>query len=97
MPADHAGTAHYKVYGFYDECQQKYGSIGVWRYCVEVFDLLPLAALVDSQTLCLHGGLGPQLGSLDHIRTIDRKQEVPCEGPMCQLLWSDPSDSNPLI
>merc|ERR1712018_539861 len=31
--------------------------------------------------------------TLDQIRTIDRKQEVPHDGPMCDLLWSDPEDT----
>jgi diadenosine tetraphosphatase ApaH/serine/threonine PP2A family protein phosphatase len=40
----------------------------------------------------LHGGLSPSIDSLDHIRDLDRVQEVPHEGPMCDLLWSDPDD-----
>lgn len=38
----------------------------------------------------MHGGLSPSIQTLDQIRTIDRKQEVPHDGPMCDLLWSDP-------
>jgi len=38
----------------------------------------------------VHGGLSPSIQTLDQIRTIDRKQEVPHDGPMCDLLWSDP-------
>ncbi|KAF8680902.1 C-5 cytosine-specific DNA methylase [Rhizoctonia solani] len=64
-----------QVYGFYDECQRKYGSANVWRYCCEVFDYLALGAVVDGR-----------------IRMIDRKQEVPHDGAMCDLLWSDPDD-----
>lgn len=41
----------------------------------------------------MHGGLSPSIQSLDQIRTIDRKQEVPHDGPMCDLLWSDPEDT----
>lgn len=40
----------------------------------------------------MHGGLSPSIDSLDHIRALDRLQEVPHEGPMCDLLWSDPDD-----
>ena len=49
-------------------------------------------ALVDGQIFCLHGGLSPSIDTLDHIRALDRLQEVPHEGPMCDLLWSDPDD-----
>lgn len=44
------------------------------------------------QIFCLHGGLSPSIDTLDHIRALDRIQEVPHEGPMCDLLWSDPDD-----
>ncbi|PWN38706.1 putative serine/threonine protein phosphatase 4 catalytic subunit [Ceraceosorus guamensis] len=81
-----------QVYGFYDECTRKYGSANVWRYCCEVFDYLALGAVVDGRVFCVHGGLSPNLKTIDEIRSIDRKQEVPHDGLMCDLLWSDPDD-----
>mmetsp|Transcript_4278 Transcript_4278/g.19432 ORF Transcript_4278/g.19432 Transcript_4278/m.19432 type:complete len:311 (+) Transcript_4278:190-1122(+) len=81
-----------QVYGFYDECLRKYGSVNVWRYCTDIFDYLSLSALIDNRILCVHGGLSPTITTVDQIRTIDRKQEVPHDGAMCDLLWSDPED-----
>lgn len=82
------------VYGFYDECVRKYGSVNVWRYCCEVFDYLLLGAIVGGKNgvFCIHGGLSPGIDSIQQIRMLDRKQEVPHEGGMCDLLWSDPED-----
>lgn len=81
-----------QVYGFYDECLRKYGSVNVWRYCTDIFDYLALSAIIDDKIFAVHGGLSPQVETLDQIRVIDRKQEVPHEGPMCDLLWSDPEE-----
>eukprot|EP00997_Jenningsia_sp_PLL12_P004461 NODE_1903_length_1039_cov_46.214141_g1547_i0.p1 GENE.NODE_1903_length_1039_cov_46.214141_g1547_i0~~NODE_1903_length_1039_cov_46.214141_g1547_i0.p1 ORF type:complete len:314 (+),score=94.04 NODE_1903_length_1039_cov_46.214141_g1547_i0:77-943(+) len=81
-----------QVYGFYDECLRKYGSVNVWRYCTQAFDHLPLAAVVESKIFCVHAGLSPSINTVDQIRAIDRKQEPPHDGAFCDLLWSDPED-----
>jgi serine/threonine-protein phosphatase 4 catalytic subunit len=80
------------VYGFYEECNRKYGSLNVWRWCAEVFDCLTLSAVVDNKILAVHGGISPKISNLDDIRLIEREQEVPHDGPMCDLMWSDPED-----
>ena len=67
---------------FLDECQTKYGNANAWRYCCRVFDLLTVAALIDEQVLCVHGGLSPDIMTLDHIRLIDRNQEIPHKGDL---------------
>ena len=92
LRGNHESRQITQVYGFYDECLRKYGSVNVWRYCTDIFDYLSLSALVDNRILCVHGGLSPTITSVDQIRTIDRKQEVPHDGAMCDLLWSDPED-----
>jgi len=81
-----------QVYGFYDECLRKYGSANVWKYFTDLFDTMPLAAIVESKMFCPHGGLSPSLDTVDQIQEMDRFVEVPHEGPMCDLVWSDPDD-----
>lgn len=81
-----------QVYGFYDECLRKYGSVNVWRYCTDIFDYLSLSAVINGSVFAVHGGLSPNIDTLDNIRLLDRKKEVPHDGPMCDLLWSDPDE-----
>lgn len=81
-----------QVYGFYEECQTKYGNASVWKACCQVFDFLALAAIVDGKVLCVHGGLSPEIRTLDQIRVVARAQEIPHEGAFCDLVWSDPED-----
>lgn len=92
LRGNHESRQITQVYGFYDECVRKYGSGNVWKMFTDLFDYLPLTAVIEDQIFCLHGGLSPSIETLDYIRQIDRTQEVPHEGAMCDLLWSDPDE-----
>lgn len=81
-----------QIYGFYDECVRKFGSPSVWKCFTELFDFLPLTALIDNKIFTQHGGLSPSISQLQEVRQIDRFTEVPHEGAMCDLLWSDPDE-----
>jgi diadenosine tetraphosphatase ApaH/serine/threonine PP2A family protein phosphatase len=81
------------VYGFYDEISRKYGNTNVWKYCVDVFDCLSIACVLENKVFCVHAGLSPAIPAIDLIHEIDRRQEIPHEGPFSDLMWSDPEES----
>ncbi|KAI8429622.1 hypothetical protein MSG28_000216 [Choristoneura fumiferana] len=80
LRGNHETSQITKVYGFYDECFNKYGNANAWKDCCRVFDLLTVAALIDEAVLCVHGGLSPEISMLDQIRCIDRNQQIPHKG-----------------
>lgn len=79
-----------QVYGFYDECVAKYNTALVWKYFMQTFDYLPIAANVGSEILCMHGGIDES--DLSEWEALDRFNEVPHDGIIARILWSDPSD-----
>ncbi|KAL6081091.1 hypothetical protein STEG23_005422 [Scotinomys teguina] len=78
-----------RIYGFYDECKRRY-NIKLWKTFTDCFNCLPIAAIVDEKIFCCHGGLSPDLQSMEQIRRIMRPTDVPDQGLLCDLLWSDP-------
>lgn len=71
------------------ECLHKY-SAEVYKAACDSFNTLPLAALMNDQYFCCHGGISPDLNSPDDLNKIDRFREPPTRGLMCDILWSDP-------
>ena len=94
LRGNHESRQVTQVYGFYDEVLRKYGSSNVWSWLTDTFDYLPLGALIGNEIFCPHGGLSPTLSTLDSINQLERVQEAPHEGPMSDLMWSDPDDRN---
>lgn len=87
---NHESRAVTQTYGFYTECVRKYGSASVWTYFTDMFDFLTLSVVIEDRIFCVHGGLSPSIHSIDQIKVVDRFREIPHEGPMADLVWSDP-------
>ncbi|KAJ5626313.1 hypothetical protein N7510_002622 [Penicillium lagena] len=80
-----------RIYGFYDECKRRC-NIKIWKTFIDVFNCLPIAAVVAEKIFCVHGGLSPCLSDMNDIRNLARPTEVPGQGLLTDLLWSDPAN-----
>ena len=89
LRGNHESAGINRIYGFYDECKRRY-SIRLWKVFSDVFNCLPVSAIVDEKILCMHGGLSPEMERLQQIADLNRPCDVPDVGLMCDLLWSDP-------
>ena len=76
-------------YGFQIECQSKQNKQIYLEFC-DLFDTLPLAALINEKIFCIHGGLTPDLNYLDQIKSISRPVQITEHGFLADLVWSDP-------
>ena len=89
LRGNHESSVTNRIYGFYDECKRRY-NVRIWRSFTDLFNWLPVAALIDEKILCMHGGLSPELKNLQNITDISRPTDIPDTGLLCDLLWSDP-------
>jgi serine/threonine-protein phosphatase PP1 catalytic subunit len=81
-----------KEYGFFDDCVERYNSHGsaIWSVMNKTLHTLPLALVVNDAVFCVHGGISPQIKSLDDINRCVRGTCIPENGILCDLTWSDP-------
>ena len=89
LRGNHESSVTNRIYGFYDECKRRY-NVKLWKLFTELFNYLPVAAIIDDKILCMHGGLSPDLKSIQNIQDISRPTDIPDTGLLCDLLWSDP-------
>ena len=89
LRGNHESSVTNRIYGFYDECKRRY-NVRIWKSFTELFNYLPVAAIIDDKILCMHGGLSPELKNIQNIADITRPTDIPDTGLLCDLLWSDP-------
>lgn len=83
-------------YGFYDECKRRH-SIKLWKKFIDVFNTISVAATIgieknDPLAFCCHGGISDKMNSLNSIEALRKPCDVPDDGLICDLLWSDPTN-----
>ena len=79
-------------FGFKDECKLKYGLV-VYHKFMSCFRAMPIAAVIRAEygnMLAVHGGISPEISTLEDISCLNRFAEPGSEGPLCDLMWSDP-------
>jgi len=89
LRGNHECASLNRIYGFYDECKRRY-TVKLWRNFADCFNCMPVAAIIEDKIFCTHGGISPELQSLGQILNIPRPIDVPDDGLLCDLLWSDP-------
>jgi serine/threonine-protein phosphatase PP1 catalytic subunit len=89
LRGNHECASITRIYGFYDECKRRY-NIKLWKQFCDVFNCLPVCAVIDEKVICMHGGLSPEITTMERIKRVVRPTDVPDTGLLCDLLWSDP-------
>lgn len=89
LRGNHESKDMTRSYGFKKECKKKI-SKDVWKTVSDVFNCLPFAAVVSNKIFCVHGGISPDIETLDDIRGIRRPCTIPDDGIIADLVWSDP-------
>ena len=96
LRGNHDSRTFSRMYGLYGECLKKYSNKDeaedIFNMINELFDLLQLAAIADNKYFCIHGGLSPDLKNLEEINNLERKKEIPENGIITDLIWSDPKE-----
>ncbi|OHT17545.1 protein phosphatase-1 [Tritrichomonas foetus] len=82
------------LYGFSKECELKAGPDS-FEFVTKVFEYLPIAHIINDKVFVVHGGISPNSDmTIESLQKINRVMQPPEDGPLNDVLWSDPADDN---
>lgn len=90
LRGNHECASINRIYGFYDECKRRY-NIKLWKTFTDCFNCLPIAAIIDEKIFTMHGGLSPDLNSMEQIRRVMRPTDVCSVFPPSIIYPSSPA------
>ncbi|GMJ01319.1 BRI1 suppressor 1 (BSU1)-like 1 [Hibiscus trionum] len=86
------------LFGFRIECIERMGEndgIWAWTRFNQLFNFLPLAALIEKKIICMHGGIGRSIHSVEQIEKLERPITMDAGSiVLMDLLWSDPTEND---
>lgn len=94
LRGNHEETSLNSLYGFKQELSHNQYSNDLWVKFNIVFDLLPFAAILNGRIFCVHGGLSPDLKSLDDLHRIHKPISPQSSSLLLDIIWSDPTDAS---
>ncbi|CDO67125.1 protein phosphatase containing kelch-like domains, putative [Plasmodium reichenowi] len=105
---NHEDVAINSLYGFQEECKRRLkedvtDKDSCWYQINQVFEWLPIGAIVEDKILCVHGGIGKSINQISDISQLKRPlvvSQVPQnlnEQKVTDLLWSDPTDNDSIL
>jgi len=92
LRGNHESRVMTQTHNFKEECLTKYDQ-EVYNCLMEFFDTLPISGVINGKFIAFHGGISPEISSIQDINKVNRFSEPPTKGLLADVLWSDPVDS----
>jgi len=96
LKGNHETLEMNQYYGFFQEFVQKFNDQKRFKDILEVYNVLPFCAIVNTKILCLHGGIPEDLEILKKLKGLKQKDinsvfKSVAEG-LYQIIWNDPKE-----
>jgi len=88
-----------KLYGLAEECKDKLNENindknSIYKKICDLFDYLPLAAIINNQIICVHSGIGEHVKNISDINSIKKPYNVKDNIIVQEILWSSPNNNS---